>query len=957
MKSKASPKKNSTDSSYKLKALHEKLDEFRQQIATSPPNDEWLKQVFDNLQDAVEEIEVADEALCQQNEQLIESIFTLKAEQRRYKEIFEFAPDGYLLTDASGIIQEANHAAAVLLNSRKRPLPGYSLLAFIFSEDRRLFLSGLERLSHTSGIEEWQLRLKPSRRQPFTSAIRVVASRTQEGESISVHWLLREITESKQAEDALRENEERFRAIADTAPVLIWQSGPDKLCYFFNKPWLDFTGRTLEQEIGNGWAEGVHPDDYKNCLDIYSAAFDARQAFSMEYRLRRHDGEYRWVLDNGVPVFSPDGSFKGYVGSCLDITDSKRVSSSLRESQMHLASLIGSAMDAIITVDANQQIVLFNRAAEKMFRCPVDAAIGQPLDQFIPSCFRAAHSEHIRNFGQTSTTSRSMGSLGTVFGVRTDGEEFPIEASISQVEVDSKKLFTVILRDVTRRKSDEDKLMEQAALLDQATDAILVRDLYDRVVFWNKGAERIYGWTAEEAVGKNIRDLYRKEITPEFDEAKKILIEKGEWFGESRHVTREGREILAANRWTLLRDQDGNPRSVLVIHTDITDKKRLESQMLRNQRLESIGTLAAGLAHDINNILLPILIAATTLRAKLAGDENRQMLSVIHKNAERGGEIIKQLLGFARGVEGERVPLRIDHLVREVVNMLKETFPKSINVKSSAPDNLWTVTGDETQLQQVLMNLSVNARDAISGQGNVAIEVDNVLIDDSYAAMAVDAKSGCYVRLCVKDTGAGVAPEIIDKIFDPFFTTKAQGKGTGLGLSTVIGIVKSHGGFVDVRSELEKGTIFEIYLPADESVLKQGAAKESTELPVGHGEMIMVVDDEVPICETVKVALEGFGYRVIIANDGTEAVARYAENMGKIKVVLMDMMMPHMSGPATIRALKRMNPQVKIIASSGAKAADKAAEVFDLGAKSFLPKPYTLESLLSEIASLLRQRD
>lgn len=638
-----------------------------------------------------------------------------------------------------------------------------------------------------------------------------------------------------------------------------------------------------------------------------------------------------------------------------EITRRMSAEKMLNESQAQLASIIGSAMDAIISIDAEQRIVLFNAAAEKMFQCPASEVIGQPIDRFIPKRFRDAHTAHVDNFGRANITRRSMGSLGAIFGLRGNGEEFPIEASISQAEADGRKLYTVIIRDITERKKADDLLREQAALLDQAQDAILVRDLEDCILFWNKGAEQIYGWSSSEVLGKKIQDIYYRGHSDQHDKAKQSVLENGEWAGELRHVTKGGKEIIAQSRWTLVRDEQGNPKSLLVINTDITEKRKIESQFLRAQRMESIGTLAGGLAHDFNNILSPILLAIRMLQVRFPDEDSQRLLSMLQTSTERGAELVKQVLSFARGVEGERIIIQPRHLIREIVKIFKDTLPKSIEVAYDTSEDLWTVVGDITQLHQVLMNLCVNARDAMPQGGKLTIKAENVRIDDSYARMNIDARPGSYVLITISDTGMGIPANIIDKIFDPFFTTKEHGKGTGLGLSTAIGIVKGHNGFIAVYSEEGRGTQFKIHIPAVESAHATQVDEVQAEMPTGHGELILVIDDEATICEIAKGTLETYGYRAITASDGTEAVALYAQHKDEIKAVLTDMMMPYMDGPATIRALQKMNPQVKIIASSGLTDNSRATEAASAGVKIFLPKPYTADQLLNTLAELLNK--
>ena len=515
--------------------------------------------------------------------------------------------------------------------------------------------------------------------------------------------------------------------------------------------------------------------------------------------------------------------------------------------------------------------------------------------------------------------------------------------------------YVAIRSDITERKRAEERLREQATLLDNARDAILVRDLDDNILFWNKGAERIYGWRASEVQGRNIRDFVYKANVAQYDRAKQAMLATGEWEGELRQLTKDGREIIAESRWTLVLDEAGKPKSVLVINTDITERKRIESQFLRAQRMESIGTLASGIAHDFNNLLSPIMMSIRLLQNRLTDEDSQRLLQMLQASAERGAGLVKQVLSFARGAEGERITLQPRHLIREIIKILKDTLPKSISVDFSADDDLWAVSGDATQLHQVLMNFCVNARDAMAGGGRLSLMAENVYIDDNYARMNIEARPGRYVRIRIVDTGSGMPPHIIDKIFEPFFTTKEQGKGTGLGLSTALGIVKGHGGFINVYSEVGRGTQFTIHIPAvTAGQINQHGARD-VELPSGKGELILVVDDERAILEITKTTLETHGYHALTASDGTEAVALYAQHRDEIKVVLTDMMMPYMDGPATIRALQKLNPRVKIIASSGLAETARVAEAANGGVSKFLAKPYTAEKLLETVAEVLKE--
>ncbi|HKZ79597.1 MAG TPA: PAS domain S-box protein [Pyrinomonadaceae bacterium] len=514
--------------------------------------------------------------------------------------------------------------------------------------------------------------------------------------------------------------------------------------------------------------------------------------------------------------------------------------------------------------------------------------------------------------------------------------------------------YTAIRYEITERKLAEERVRQQAALLDQAQDAILKRDLDHNILFWNKGAERIYGWTAEEVIGKNAADILFQGSSAALQPATQTLLEKGEWRGDLRQVRRTGDEVIVESRWTLVRDEKGEPNSVLVINTDITEKKRMEGQFLRAQRMESIGTLAGGIAHDLNNVLSPILMAVQMLQLKMRDESSRQLLEILKTNAERGGNMVRQVLSFARGVEGERVALQPKHLIKDIVKIMQETLPKSIEINFHLPDDLWVISADATQVHQVLMNLCVNARDAMPSGGSITMRAENIHVDESYARMHLEAKPGRFVVIIVADTGTGMPPEVLGRIFEPFFTTKEMTKGTGLGLSTALTIVKSHGGFVNVYSEPGKGSQFAIYFPAFEMDETVRAGLPELDLPLGHGELVLVVDDEEAIRQITASTLETFGYRALTAGDGTEAIALYAQHKNEIAVVLTDMLMPFMDGLATIRALQKMNPEVKIIAASGLTAGHTPGQASLEGVKMFLTKPYTAEKLLKAIADLLQ---
>ncbi len=431
-------------------------------------------------------------------------------------------------------------------------------------------------------------------------------------------------------------------------------------------------------------------------------------------------------------------------------------------------------------------------------------------------------------------------------------------------------------------------------------------------------------------------------------------------------ITKDGQEITVQGRWTLLRDGDGQPQSILAINTDITEKKQLEQQFLRAQRMESIGTLAGGIAHDLNNLLSPIMMGVDMLKDVGLDESRLKVVESMQQSVQRGSHLVRQVLSFARGVDGVRVTLFLDQVVREVESIVGTSMPRNVRVvRTSAPD-LWPVLGDPTQLNQVVLNLALNAADAMPDGGMVRISTENVEVDAQFAVMNHDVRPGRYVALEVVDEGIGMTADVQEHIFEPFFSTKEVGKGTGLGLSTVLGIVRSHGGFVNVYSEPGKGSTFHVYLPV------QGDRTESDEpevavdsFPRGNGEQILVVDDELSILTITRHTLETYGSKVItaevrdqpwdiaLAEDGAQAIGLYAMNRQTISLVITDMRMPSMDGSALIKAVRRMDEKAKIIASSGLYGSANVAKATSAGVRYFLEKPFTAGRLLTLVREVL----
>ena len=509
------------------------------------------------------------------------------------------------------------------------------------------------------------------------------------------------------------------------------------------------------------------------------------------------------------------------------------------------------------------------------------------------------------------------------------------------------------------RRQAESRSRDLADFLNQVSEGIYITDLEDRVIYWNVGAERLFGWRADEVMGRTTEEFFEPAITAGIQACREETRVKGAWSGELRMFTRSHQSLIVDSRQTLIRDEHGAPKALLCINSDITDRKRLEEQFLRAQRMENIGLLAAGIAHDLNNMLAPILLAAPMLRDHVADPGALQLLSTLERSAERGANLVRQILAFAHGTTGEHRLLQVKHVLRDIASVIAGTFPKSIRLEDYIPSDLWPIEGNPTQIHQVVLNLCVNARDAMPNGGTLCVRAENRDLDLTAANAIEGGRPGLFVVLLVEDTGSGIAPEVAARMWEPFFTTKDSDKGTGLGLSTVRGIVENHNGFVEFSTALGRGTSFRIFLPAAEGVEAVHASPSPQSPPPGRGELILVVDDERHIRDMTFTMLTRSRYRVLLAADGAEAAVIFAQRAAEIKLVITDLQMPNLDGATLSRALRRINPAIKVLAISGMATSvpgrpDPKIEEFS---DAFLPKPFKPETLRAKVHELLRGPD
>ena len=621
---------------------------------------------------------------------------------------------------------------------------------------------------------------------------------------------------------------------------------------------------------------------------------------------------------------------------------------------------------AIVTTATDGTIRTFNAAAERMLGYTAAEMIGcakpvvfhdaAEMSWHAAELTRALGREIEPGFAVLTELANRESPAAEWTYVRKDGSHFPVLLVLSTLRTATSETLGLcaIAADLTERKQAEAQLRLESAALAAAANAIVITDRGGLVQRVNPAFTALTGYTAEEAIGRNLRELVKSgQHDAAFYRRLWTTILAGHvWRGEITNRRKDGSLFIEEQTITPVRDEHGEIAHFVAIKQDITERKKLEKQLLRTQRLESVGRLASGIAHDLNNILAPMLMATPILREAIRDPAAGQIVDIINTNAQRGTAIIKQLLAFSRGMEGRRTSLQLKSLLRDMELIIAETFPKNIRVHLDMPPEPWLVTSDPTQLHQVLMNLCVNARDAMPPGGTLTLGLENVQVDPAFAATIPGAQPGRYVRLSVTDTGTGIAPQVLDKIYDPFFSTKEIGRGTGLGLSTVLGIVKNHQGFVQVKSELGRGTRFNVYLPACAAV--EAMLPPAEEKPLrGKGELVLVVDDEESVRQVTRHILRAYGYRVTDFGDAADGLDWYARHGAEARVVITDLLMPGMDGAVFIRKLRRLNPQVLIIAASGKQPEAGVPESVTAEAQASLAKPFTVEVLLRTLHRVL----
>ena len=794
--------------------------------------------------------------------------------------------------------------------------------------------------------------------------------------------------------EVARQSEERFRALADNMAQLAWIADGRGNIFWYNKRWYDYTGTTLEELARREWGEFLHPDHAHRISDVARNSLTECIGWEDTLPLRGKDGQYRWFLVNAVPIRDDRGRVWRWFSTGTDVTAEKEAEQVLRRYEL----LAGNSRDIILFMRLDDgRILEANEAAVQEY--------GYSREEFLSLTIRDIRAPATR--GLTSAQMDEASSVGILFETqhqRKDGTVFPVEVSSRGATIAGVHTLISVVRNATNRKKAQDALKESerrwATTLSSIGDAVIATDTAARITYMNPVAEELTGWTMNKALQRpieevfNIVDEYSRQEAP--NPVAKVLRE-GVIVTLSNHtilLRRDGREIPIDDSGAPIKEKEGEITGVVLVFRDITarraaeealhkvhgelerrvdertaelqdaydrlmeetkERRAAEAQLRQAQKMEALGTLSGGVAHDFNNILAAILGFTDMVRSRLPeGGRDAHSLDRVMEAGMRGRDLIRQMLTFARKGEMEKRPLRLSHMVKETMKLLRASIPSTVSIKVQADAGAGMILGDPVQMQQVLLNLCTNGAHAMREKGgilDVELSTETVTGEDGRPS---GLKAGSYVKLAVRDTGCGIAPEIIDKIWDPFFTTKKPGQGTGLGLSVVHGIIKQHGASITVESQVEKGCTFTAYFPRI-SEAPSPAPSPQEAIPTGD-ERVLFVDDEEVLVDMGKELIGELGYRVTALTSSLEALALFEADPSRFDVIITDQTMPDMTGVALAKAVLALRPDIPVILCTGFSHSVDAESAEGSGVAAFVMKPLTKKELARTIRRVLSQR-
>jgi PAS domain S-box-containing protein len=761
---------------------------------------------------------------------------------------------------------------------------------------------------------------------------------------------LRTRTERKRAAEDLRKMNERFSLAAHAARLgvwdwdiqrneLVWDDGMYAL-YGIKRD--DFTGAY------EAWLKGVHPDDRARTDEMSQLALSGEREYDTEFRVVWPDGNIHYLKAYGQVVGDSGGTALRMTGINFDVTEPKLA----EEATLRLASIVESSDDAIIGKTLEGDIVSWNTGAERLYGYTAGEVIGKPISMLVPHGLLDELPEILLKIKM----GEAVVHLETK-RLRKDGRIVDVSVTVSPIKNSAGEILgaSSIVRDITQHRLAAEALSRANKDWEQTFDAIpdmvMVLDRQHKILRANHAMVAVLGKPEEELKGRLCFELFHDTDKPPTFCPHSLLLKDGKVHSTELFEPKYGRcfDIQVSP----LSDETGTVIGSVHIVRDITEQKNLQKQLLQAQKMESLGTLAGGIAHDFNNLLQIIIgYSDMLLFDKKPSDKEHEGLRAIHHAGKEGAELAKRILAFSRRLEPNARPVNLNNEILRVQKMLKRTVSKMIRIEVLLADSLMTVMADPSQMEQVLLNLVVNAQHAMPDGGRLTIETTNVALDEDYSRSHVEVRPGRYVLLSVSDTGHGMDKEVLEHIFEPFFTTKGVDEGTGLGLAMVFGIVKSHKGHIICYSELGAGTTFKIYLPAFAEETEQDFAV-TQQAPAFGNETVLLVDDEKSVRKLGEQMLKMAGYTVLSATNGREALEVYRANQDRIAIVLLDLMMPEMGGKQCLDELLKINPNIKVVIASGYSANGPTKNALTAGARGFVNKPYDMGQMLAVVRSVL----
>ncbi len=918
------------------------------------------KQVEEELRKHREHLEVlVEERAAELRKEITERVRAeeaLRESEEEFRLTFENAKDTIFWADPkTGLITNCNKAAEILLEKKRGEIVGQHQTTLHPLQKAEYYANMFKKHIEQKGAvdDEAEVITKSGKIKP----VHITASVTLVGGKPIIQGIFRDITERKKAEDALRESQANLQTLFNSLEDFLWVLDLKGHILRVNRIVLKRLGY-LEAELLGENVLKVHPPDRHREARRIIADMKAGKAEWCPIPLMDKDGTQ-------IPVETKVtrghwGDQEVLFGISRDITERQRAEEGLRLEKAYFEQLFASSPEAIVVVDNDGRVQRVNSEFTRMFGYTPDEAFGQLIDDLLVS------SDDLRREALALTRQVVAGREVALETVRRckDGSLLDVSILGAPIKVGSGQVAGyAIYRDITERKRAEKALKESEkkyrTLVESAQEGIGFTDPDENIIFVNEALAELLAYKKEELLGLNLSRISDKEEFVKFrKETKKRRHGESSRY-ETKLYTKAGEAKYFSISATPLFDGNGTFTGTLGLLTDITERKKaeeerlkLENQLRQAQKMEAIGTLAGGVAHDFNNLLGGILGYSSLLLSKLPSEDvNHRYVELIEKASRKAAELTNRLLGFARQGKCEVKPVDINRAIQGVVELLSASIDKNIEIKADlCKDNPFT-KGDPNQLEQVLINLCVNARDAMPDGGELSIGSRLVHLDEEFVSKHLGSIPGDYVRISVSDSGMGMDEETKAKIFDPFFTTKGQGEGTGLGLSMVYGIVKNHGGYLSVYSEVGKGTKFELYLPLSKGALSQPSKRRVTAR--AGSESILVVDDEEMLRDLMRDILRDLGYEVMLASSGEEAVKVYHEHQGKIDLVIVDMVMPRMGGKETFQELKRIDPGVRALLASGYSQNAAAQQILDLGVKGFLHKPFSMEEISRKVREVL----